>query len=111
VNSVQLLHGKRGRPEGAVVRTMREHFPEKSRRSWYYQAAIDRAQVLMVEAGLMAREHRVRGERWPLPYVVMAQIGRRSRPDAAVLWLARLALDYRAEGYTTASLLDWLRST
>jgi hypothetical protein len=110
MNSVQLLHGKRGRPPRSVIlRVYRKSMPDLSRRALYYRAAYDRVWCFMVESGLTDQREHLRGEGNPLPLRVMYEIGRQTRPDDEVLRLAEQAVERLRQGWTAAKILYWLR--
>jgi hypothetical protein len=88
---------------------MERDFPDRSRQTHYYQMAVARVWVALVESGLMEPADRVRGTRWPIPVRVMHAIGKRSRSDRWVAWLAAGAMERREVGWTSGQLLYWLR--
>ncbi len=108
-NIVQPLHRKRGRRPSILLRIIGQDMPDLSRRALYYHWAKARVWIALVDADLMDKAPRVRGNRWPLPLPVMHQLGKAARSDAEVLWLARQALTLREQGWTARQLVFWLR--
>jgi hypothetical protein len=101
---VQLLHQKRGRPTSIVLAVYRKDLLDHSRRVLYYRFAYDRARCAIVEAGLADED-----TAYPLPLGVMHEIGKPSRSDARVLFLAWLSFKLLAQGWPTQALVRWLR--
>ena len=99
---MQPLHRKRGRRPIILLRIIGQDMPDLSRRALWAKA---RVWIALVDADLMDKAPRVRGNRWPLPLPVMHQLGKAARSDAEVLWLARQALTLREQGWTARQLV------
>jgi hypothetical protein len=94
-----------------VLRVYREHLEDCSRRTLYYRVAYDRVTVALVEMGLLDRaeaDHE-RYVRHPIPLRVMFAIGKASRAEPEMQWLAERCLTLRRLGWTADQLLWWIR--
>ena len=111
MNTVQPLHRKRGRPRSIIRPVYSKHFEDSSRRALYYHYACDRVRFALVETGLLdeAEADHERQARHPIPLRVMYEIGKASRAEAEVKWLAARCLALRRRGWTAAQLLYWIR--